>query len=110
MRLDITIDQLDPSQCVGCEYRIRRLLQIEAAVDRNPKVPDFEGLEMMLTSAVAPSGAVITDKFSEWLAGRQRDAAQSMKQGRLLREERAAEQKRRGGKGGKGENKGEDNP
>ena len=46
----------------------------------------------------------MTEKFTEWVVARQRDAAQVMKQGRLLREERAAEAKRRpGGKAKAGE-------
>ena len=106
LRYDATLDQLDMTQLVGAEFRVRRLLQIEAAVSRNPRMPDFEGLDLMLTSAVAPDGGIVTEKFTEWLTSRQRDAAQIMKQGRLLREERAAEGKRRGG----GKNKEQENP
>ena len=89
LRVEVTIDQVDLTQLVGSEYRVRRLLQIELAVERNPKQPDFEGLEIMLTSALAPAGGAATEKFSEWLIARQRDQTQIMKQGRLLREESA---------------------
>ena len=61
------------------------------------------GLDVMLTSAISPIGAVITDKFMEWVTAKQRDKAQIMKQGRLFREEQAASAKREQGKGrGKG--------
>ena len=94
LRVEVTIDQLDLTQLVGSEFRVRRLLQIEQAVERNPRQPDFEGLEIMLTSALTPAGGAVTEKFNEWLTARQRDQAQTMKQGRLLREERAAAAKK----------------
>ena len=59
-------------------------MMIEAACDRNPKQPDWEGLDILV---VAPMNATC-----------QRDKAVVLKQGRLLREERAAEPKRSGNK------------
>ena len=97
LRVEVTIDQVDLTQLVSSEFRVRRLLQIEAAVERNPRQPDFEGLEVMLTSALNPSGGAVTEKFSEWMTARQRDQAQILKQGRLLREERAAAAKKAAG-------------
>eukprot|EP00972_Heterocapsa_arctica_P102307 15074338-Heterocapsa_arctica.AAC.1 len=71
------------------------------AVERNPKIPDFDGLDPMLTSAITPNGSVVTEKFTEWLKARQSDTAQVMKQGRLLREEKAAASKAKPSGGGK---------
>ena len=106
LRLEVQSDQLDPTQLISSVFRLRRLLQIEAAVERNPKQPDFDGLEVMMTSAVTPGGAIVTKKFNTWVTERQRETAQIMKQGRMLREEKAAESKRSKG-GGKGK---EDTP
>ena len=62
-------------------------MQIETAVRRNPKVPDFTGLECMLDSRTDSSGAAVTATFDSWVTERQRDAANIQKQGRLVREE-----------------------
>ena len=72
----------------------RRLVQIEAAVRRNPKVPDFSGLDVLMSAATDESGAATTAVFTEWVADRQKDQATIAKQGRLLREEKDAERKR----------------
>ena len=87
MRLEVTLDQLDPTQLVTSEFRIRRLIMIETAVERNARNPDYDGLEAMLSSSLAPSGAAVTEGFTQWLTNRQRDQAQIMKQGRMLRDE-----------------------
>ena len=71
----------------SCEAQSRRLVQIEAAVRRSPKLPDFSGLEVMTQAAADPSGAAITQGFNAWVASQQKDAATIAKQGRLLREE-----------------------
>ena len=82
-------DQLDPSNCAGAELQVRRLVQIETAVRRNPKVPDYTGLECMLDSCTDSSGAAVTATFDSWVTERQRDAANTQKQGHLVREENA---------------------
>ena len=41
----LEVDQLDVSSLVSAELLVRRVFQIELAVDRNPKSPDFEGLD-----------------------------------------------------------------
>lgn len=53
----------------------------------------------MLSSAVSPNGAVVVEQFAEWLTAGKRRAAQVLKQGRLLREERVGEGRRKGGMG-----------
>ncbi len=52
----------------------------------------------MVTPALTLKGAIEVPVFNNWLSGVQKDRAVVLKQGRLLREERAAETKR-GGKG-----------
>ena len=81
------------------------MVQLESAVRRNPKAPDFGGLDVMLEGHTDASGAAATQGFDQWVMEQQRAKAQIAKQGRLLREEAETEKKR--GKGeGKGEGKG----
>ena len=69
-------------------------MQIETAVRRSPKTPDYEGLDFHTTQVLDETGAASASSFTGWVSQRQRDEAQTLKQGRLLREERAAENKR----------------
>jgi hypothetical protein len=97
-----TVDRLDVFRISGAEHICRRLLQIQRAVKRNPRNPDFEGLDAYLSSALDPSGGVVSPEFDRHVAGLQRDEALIMKQGRLAREEADAEATRAaGGKGPK---------
>ena len=91
---------------VGCEMLVRRMIMIEMAVARNPKAPDWDGLDYIVSSRITDTGTAVAQNFNSWLPTVQRDDAQIMKQGRLLREERLAESKRRGGKEGGGNSKG----
>jgi hypothetical protein len=100
LRWAIQYDQLDVSMLASTEMGVRRLVQIEAAVKRNPKVPDYSGLDIFMNTNTDESGAATTAAFSQWVADRQRDQAQIAKQGRLLREEKEAAAKRAGGQKG----------
>ena len=102
LRFLVSVDQLDPTAVVAAEQLVRDLLRIETAVMRNSKQPDWEGLDIMTSSAVNPTGGVDVPVFTAWLSGTQRDAAKVLQQGRLLREERGHEDKRRNGNKGKG--------
>ena len=89
--------------CICAELTTRYLVTVEAACDRNPKMPDWEGLDLLVSNAFTHRGAVELPKFKDWASSVQKDKAVIMKQGRLLREERAAEAKRRGQNNKKGE-------
>ena len=97
-RFGICIDQLDPLNCACLELVMRYLVMTEAACDRNPRQPDWEGLEVLTTTTLTARGSVELPKFNHWVSTVQRDRAVVLKQGRLLREERVAEAKRRAGK------------
>eukprot|EP00971_Amphidinium_carterae_P046513 916303-Amphidinium_carterae.1 len=94
LRLMVTADQYDLYHSHSGEYAARWMMLLESAASRNPKVPDMEGLELMVAGKFNTQGGIEAAGFTQWLTGVQRDQAQVMKQGRLLREERAAEQKR----------------
>ena len=100
----VCVDQLDPSRVVSGELTVRNILRTEAAVSRNPKQPDWEGVDIYTASAMSAKGALETPVFQPWVASIQKDRAVVMNQGRQLREENAAEQKRKPPKSaGKGE-------
>ena len=94
LRYMVSLDQVDPTNLLGGELVVRWIVLIESAVSRNPKQPDWDGLEHVVASKVTTSGAAEVPGFMTWLTTIQKDQAQVMKQGRLLREERAAEGKR----------------
>ena len=90
----VCVDQLDPNHTMVGEWLVRWMVMLEATTAKDPKQPDWEGLEHMVVTKIRETGAVELPQFNAWLTGVQRDHAQIMKQGRLLREERAAEKKR----------------
>ena len=89
-------DQVDLTNSTSAELLIRWLIMIETAARRSPKNPDFTGLEHFMAAPVTEDGTIQVPMFSHWLYGIQRDEAQIPKQGRLLREERATDERRRG--------------
>ena len=80
----VAFDQLDAPNIAAIELTCRRILQIQRAVRRSPKHPDFADLDSMMSSAIDESGGVVTSKFDQWLAEGQQTKAQIMKQYRML--------------------------
>ena len=100
LRVMITHDQLDVSMLAGADLMVRRLLVIEMAVARNPRAPDWDGLEVAFSMRTTETGGAHAHTFETWLSNVQKDHAQVLKQGRLLREERATRDKKTKGKKG----------
>lgn len=48
----VYVDQLDATNCNGIELGARYLVMFEAACDRNPKPPDWEGLDALVSTTV----------------------------------------------------------
>ena len=101
---------MSASNLCSFELLVRRMIQIEMAVSRNSKAPDFTGLSVVLSSITDGSGAVQTKGFHKWVADRNEARARIMKSEWLYHEERAnAEKKQKGDKGkdkGKGRGQG----
>jgi hypothetical protein len=93
LRLLIQFDQVDISNSAGAEMLVRRLLQLEAATRRNPRQPDFEGLDIILDSAVDDHGAAVVSAFSTWVADQQKNEAVSLKAARQWRDEQSTRDK-----------------
>ena len=95
LRLLLQYDQLECSSLAGAELLLRRLYQIELAVRKSPKAPDYDGLEFLLETAVDTSGAAVLPSIAKWLGETQHKEAFTLKQMRLWTEERAANDKKR---------------
>ena len=94
LRYFVQYDQVDATGLAGLEHMVRRIIMIEMAVNRNPKAPDWEGLEMVVAARVNDTGGVSVPKFMNWVGDQQKTEAQVLKQGRLIREERDADRKK----------------
>ena len=89
-------DQTDAPNLAGAELLARRVIQIQRAVKRSAKHPDFTGLDSIMASNLDETGGIVTSKFDEWVAGEQKTQAMIMKNVRQFVEERNAEDKRGG--------------
>ncbi|CAK0841362.1 unnamed protein product [Prorocentrum cordatum] len=95
-------DQLDFANCAVIEHLARWLYEVESAVRRNPKVPDFANIGGIFAAPMAEDGRMQLPTFSKWVSSLRRDEAQIMKQERLWSEGRGFDRAKRKGKGGKG--------
>lgn len=102
----IQVDQIDPSAMLGAELLVRRLIQIETAVSRNPASPDFSGLDVIMETGVGMSGEAQAQKFQEWIGSKLKEKAQVQKQSRLYKEEFGRQNRLDGGGGGPTDAKG----
>ena len=89
------INLLSPA---GCEP----LVQIETVVGRSVRSPDFSGLSGVLAGPIIESGAAVTKNFAKWVAARQKDGAQALKNDRVALSETKCENERHAGGGGGG--------
>ncbi|CAK0875914.1 unnamed protein product [Prorocentrum cordatum] len=90
VRLAIQVDQLDVSNLMSFELAMRRICQDETAVSRNPRHPDYGGLDIVLHAPVSEQGQASTDRFTEWVTARLKERASIYKQTRLWNEEQRA--------------------
>ena len=89
-----TRDLIDAPNTIAGEMIFRKIIQIEQAVRRNPKQPDYEGLDIITANMVDESGAVYTRKFTGWVGEQQRAEAFIMKNSRQYHEEKTAAAKK----------------
>ena len=92
-------DLIDGRRVSVAEHICRRLLCVQKAVKRNCKNPDFDGMEPYERHMSDITGAVHATTFDRHVAQEQKDAAVTLKQDRLNREEQAHEVERRKKKG-----------
>ncbi|CAK0825012.1 unnamed protein product, partial [Prorocentrum cordatum] len=100
IRLMHSWDQVDASMLASAELIVRWLVQTEIAVERNPRHPDYSGLDIVISAPVNAAGRATTNKFNSWVTDKLKERAQIWKQERLYREEQKTNLKE--GKGGDG--------
>ena len=93
----VTYDQHNMANSAAGELLARNILRVQRAVRRNPRTPDFTGLDRMTGQAFAETGGTVCSEFDRRYFESQRIQAQVMKQSRLWREEHEADDKRRRG-------------
>eukprot|EP00435_Cladocopium_sp_Y103_P074179 s45_g47.t1 len=94
VRLAISYDQLDCSNLASIEQAVRRILEIQTAVRRNPKHPTFDAFDYNVRGTVDEMGGARAPGYAEWMAEQQRAEAKSLKSTREWRVEQASERRR----------------
>ncbi|CAK0853410.1 unnamed protein product, partial [Prorocentrum cordatum] len=99
IRLMHSWDQVDLSMLASAELLVRWMIPTEIAVERNPRHPDYSGLDIVISAPVNAVGRASISRFNTWVTDRLEERATIWKQERLYREEQ--KQVRKGdGKGG----------
>ena len=75
----LCIDELNAAALASAESGVRKILQLETAVRRNPKQPDFEGNGLLTTQMLDESDGAKAPGFASWLSTRHSDEAQVLK-------------------------------
>lgn len=96
LRLSIAYDQIDPTNLACIEQVVRRVLEIQTAVRRNPKHPTFDSFDYNLRGTVDEVGGARASQYAEWIAEQQKSEAKALKGNREWREEQAADRRRAG--------------
>ena len=71
------------------------MLEIQTAVRRNPRHPQFDVMEIAVTAFVDQVGGTRASSYHEWLPEQQKGEAKRLKAVREYREEASADQRRR---------------
>ena len=103
IRLFAVVDGLNCPRLAGIENLVTLGIQTEVAVQRNPRAPDYRGLDLMSGAVINAGGRAQTQKYSSWLHERLKERATLWKGDRLYRKEHES----KGGKG-KGYGKGDE--
>ena len=91
----VCVDLLDPTQSAAMEATSRGILQLQRAVRKNPKAPDFVGLEPYLRHIPDASKGAHAPKFDSFVAETNKAEAGWLKQARLQQEEEEAAAKKK---------------
>ncbi|CAK0825870.1 unnamed protein product [Prorocentrum cordatum] len=86
-RRAICMDQLNVKNLHCMEALVTRVIQIEMAVQRNPRHPDFSGLEDAVGGPTGATDSAAVPRYTEFAVARQKDRANILKQMRLHKEE-----------------------
>ncbi|CAE8614739.1 unnamed protein product, partial [Polarella glacialis] len=108
LRLGLSYDQVDIGNLASFEAAVRRIIEIQHAVRRNPQHPVFDGLDQSTIGSVDSVGGARAAEYGQWLSDQQKSEAKFLKNQREFRDEQAAERKKdSGGGSGRGEGRGD---
>ena len=82
-------DELDISALAGGELLVRWAVQTEIAVSRNPRHPDYSGLDIVFAAPTSAGDKAETVQFTEWVASKMKDRAAVFKHEHQYREHEA---------------------
>ena len=88
------VDQLNIPVLESGERLCRFLVEIEVAVGRNPRIPDFQDLEAISGSTITGMGALSLPQYSKHVAQAQREEAFALQQRRKWAEEQRSQPSR----------------
>ncbi|CAK0829145.1 unnamed protein product, partial [Prorocentrum cordatum] len=98
LRMLQAYDQTNMVSLAAVELICRRIVVCQKAVRRNPKAPDFTGLERFVLSNFDESGGLKTTEFDKYMAEQQKASAVVLKSMRQDVEEQENEKKRQAGR------------
>ena len=81
-------DRCDPTSLISAEHIARRLIQLQKAVRRNPKQPDFSSLDPMMRHCDPIHGSIHTPALDKHLSDVAKAEANVMKNVRMMEEEK----------------------
>ena len=84
----VCVDRLDPMRSSVAEHISRKILQQQKAIKRNPKAPDFTGLEEYDRHATGAKGEMHSPEWDKHVSELQRNQALIDRNQRLVTEER----------------------
>ena len=93
------VDRLDLGHLASAEHLARRFLQIQRAVKKSPKQPDYSGLDVYMRHMSEITPTAYAPHFDKFIAGTMKDEAVTMKSHRMNLEETDAVEKRKQKKG-----------
>ena len=76
-------ETLDVGNLSCFKQMVRRMVQLEMAVDENSKHPDFTGLGVLVDATTTSAGAAKVRRFTSGVTARQKKQAEIFKQHRL---------------------------
>ena len=88
LHLMVCVDRLDPMRSAVAEHLSRKILQMQKAIKRNPKAPDFTGLEEYDRHATGARGEMHAPEWDKHVSEIQRNQALIDRNQRIAAEER----------------------
>lgn len=95
VHLAYSYDQMDVSNLASIELAVRRILEIQAAVRRNPRHPQFDSFDSAVAGSTDEGGGARATTYNEWLIEQQKTEVKRLKATREWREEQQSDRRAR---------------